>query len=214
MSYANKRKSLSTAWSRYFSAIEAGRVQDAYGMLALLQAQMPPDPDPGNQRLRKYQVVINTTLYRQTAQDKELAVCPVCDEASGYKDEQLSKRTIPADERNRSAMRHPPREVAVWTCPKCHESSDVLNPNDGHVDVDIRMREVSEPHYLGVVPKPPEPPDGESGTAGVEVWVARYKLYLAKLAEEIMHKRSTYYEKRGGEPMDTEFDDQGLAEAI
>lgn len=182
---------------RYYGACMAARdIRGAWSALNALNLTMPPEPadgPDGKLGLRKYQVVINDTIYHAVNRQANVAKCPVCNKKVEYEKEQESVRFLTdaeLDSRGVLIRSTVNRSMPVWTCPECDAQSDMLDLN-GEEQIAIGKNEPVLPNPKGVLPRLPEEPQTTELMA-TETWERDMAKWLHIAYGEINAKVAVY----------------------
>ena len=182
-----------TAIQAYHSAMQEGAYVAALDALMSFNAMLPDDPDPNDDDLREFQVVLSNTIYDRKVASALIAQCPACGKTSKFSPDSVTTRHVD-DSEKMGALRPPalvPDTREVWTCPLCNAKTDLTDVN-GQAKLRTGREEVPQPSLLGVVSMYILEPDLNAPN-GLENWQRYMRTWLINFHVELAAKGSKYF---------------------
>lgn len=170
------------------SSLASQNYASIFGALYTLNAELPSEPV-------NYRITISTKQYYEKTKGMKIAVCTECSEETDFdntiKREVMTsylEQTITGNKYNR-----------IWECPHCKKDCKITRTQ-------FFDQVLQEPHFLQVVPHPPERRQGVMDRnkyhGEVEKWAW---LFLGEIEQSIALWRQNYKPKDGMED-DIDFD--------
>ncbi|MYB29789.1 MAG: hypothetical protein F4Y18_01960 [Cenarchaeum sp. SB0663_bin_5] len=161
---------------------------------------MPMTKDESNSNIRKFGVVISTTLYNAAQKKRRLIVCrnPKCQgntEGVEVTNTQYDTRQVYNPELIKNGLTHligRVTELPTWACPHCNTIRDVTDYT-GKSTLEVITPEPTEPNPLKIVPKPPREADFTTVNSYHE-YVASMRSWLILFNGEVLSEITAYRE--------------------
>ena len=151
------------------SALASSNYDLATGYLYDLNAILPDD----------YKVEISTIKYNKKRKDEVTqAFCKHCKEPCLHKDIKIRNILLSSFGSLVSKRKY----EDVWECPKCHKDNLVI-------ETDFEQLTLPKPHYLQVVPNPPEK---KNGLVEALEYEKKMKVWIQMFQIELEHSMSKY----------------------
>ena len=170
-------------------ALNAILRRDATAALMALHAinAMLPDEVDHKTNLPRFRVVINDAIYRDRTKHTYVVLCPnpKCDATVNRAELKLRTIRPPFAARVLTGL----LTLTVWRCLKCGR--------DARLDqCDVEDRHASEPHYCGVVPRPPRRRPGLRGRTTFALEFAAWAtVFVAELEAKLAEYRDVHWVK-------------------
>lgn len=169
------------------SAIEALRsfdVDKIFGSLTSWNALLPEDKT--EEGVYKYRILISDIEYQRLTTVQNIAICNHCKKEIEYKDVRPVVILVPLIE---SILTKETRSE-IWECPKCNKDNKLK-------ETDIIEDSLTEPYFLGVVPKYPRRKDGLMDRHEYERKVTQWAWnFISELEEKSTKVRKDYAENK------------------